>query len=295
MFKTLLLSSIVLMSGLANALEPVSSTAPVLDTSDLMTVLDSRAPQAEREAAMAKLRESAEAGNSFAMYDLGSLARQTRFKEDPVIRHDPGAALMWLTRAFDHGRLSAAFKLALVHRELGDQLEAMAWLQVHNYYLKGSHLPPDQQRPMPKYGPEARLMATLQEALDHESAETIRQRTIALLQKHGTQFESAKPTPTEDVDGCRVRPPPKGFRATNSRRVEPSVVEIVAIVEPDGSARDIVIMDSSPDFMSANMVRQFGFSIACPKIEEGAGDRRVFVPFRYGGFPKFQTRSRAPR
>lgn len=294
MFRNLLsAAALILCLGSASAQAPASSTKiPVLKTDVLITLLDSEASIADRQAAMKVMQESAAAGNSYAMYNLGSLARQARFKDDPVTRYDPGAALMWLTRAFDHGRITAAFKLAVVHRDLGDNVEAMAWLQVYTYYMKGHHLPADKQRPLPKRGAVVALLATLQAETKATPEETIRQRTIVLLSEHGTRYERAVPTPTEGIEGCRMRPPPKGFRNSVARRVDASLVELVAVVEPDGSAREMAVLDSTPDFMSASLVRQFGFAVACPKLEDNSDDRRVFIGFDYWGYMPSSNRQR---
>lgn len=276
----LLLSTLGLSSSLSAADRPFADV-PVLDTRHMAVVLDSRAEAAARQYALAEIRTAAEAGNSYAMYNLGSLARQSRFKDDPVVRHDPGAALMWLTRAFDAGRLTAAFKIAVTYRDLGDSLEAMAWLQAYNYYMKGGDKPlPDARLNWLRRGHVADLMAKLQDDLKGADPEAIRLRTIALLERHGTRFESALRTPTPDVSECRMKRPPKGFRAMVVHPVESSVVEIVAVVDPDGSARDVHIMDSTPDAMSANAMRQYGFRVFCPP-QDAAGERVVFVTWNF--------------
>ncbi|MBK8283852.1 MAG: hypothetical protein IPK97_02665 [Ahniella sp.] len=224
---------------------------------------------------------AADAGNSYAMYNLGTLARQSRFKDDGVVKYDPGAALMWLTRSFDAGRISAAFKIAVVHRELGDPLEAMGWLQVYSYYLKGGANPrPEKELGWLRRGPVADLMAKLQVDLKGTGEADIRARTVALLEYHGTRFEAAPRTPYPPIDDCGVKRPPKGFRASVVHPVQSSMVEIVAVVEPDGSAREVFVLDSTPDAMTVSFMRQSGFSVFCPKSEETA-DRHVFLNWNF--------------
>lgn len=279
------LRSLVLAAGFflapLSAAERPFADVPVLDPKHMAVVLDTRAGIAARQDALAQIRAAAEAGNSYAMYNLGSLARQSRFRDDGVVRHDPGAALMWLTRAFDAGRLSAAFKVAVTHRELGDPLEAMAWLQAYTYYMKGGDKPlPDARLNWLRRGHIADLMAKLQNDLKGTDPEAIRLRTIALLDQHGARFEAAGRTPVPEGRSCQVKRPPKGFRASVVHPVESSLVEIVAVVDPDGSARDVFILDSTPDAMSAKAMRQYGFSVVC-RAQDGADKHIVFLTWNF--------------
>lgn len=261
--------------------EPPMAQVPVLDPKHIAAVLDTRAETENRQVALAAIRQAADAGNSYAMYNLGSLARQSRFREDEVIKYDPGAALMWLTRAFAAGRLTAAFKVAVVHRELGDPLEAMAWLQVYSYYLKGGANPvPEARQQRLRRGHIADLMAKLQDDLKGTEEAQIRERTIALLEGHGTRFEAALPTPTPDMAACDVKRPPKGFKASIVHPVESSLVEIVAVVDQDGSTRDVFVLDSTPDAMTVSGIRQYGYNVFCPP-QESADARVVFVPWNF--------------
>jgi len=284
----------LLAMGLMTALVPGESAhaertvanVPTIDPKHLAVILDHRSESADRQVAMAAMREAADAGNSYAMYNLGSLARQARFKDDPIVRHDPGAALMWLTRSFDAGRLTAAFKIAVVHRELGDSLEAMGWLQVYTYYMKGGENPrPVEDLPWLRRGHVADLMAKLQKDLKGVDDTKIRERTIALLQQHGSRFDAAPRTPTIDanVNDCRVKRPPKGFRSAVVHPVESSLVEIVAVVDAGGSARNTLILDSVPDAMTASGMRQYGYNIHCP-AQENSDDRHVFLNWNFVNF-----------
>ncbi|AVP97638.1 hypothetical protein C7S18_10700 [Ahniella affigens] len=293
MLKQIALCAAMFVAVTGAHAEDTPAAASDFDSSIMVTLLDMKAPTADRHTALAALKQHAEAGNSFAMYDLGSLVHQTRFKDDAVIRPDPGAALMWLTRAFDNGRFTAAFKLATVHRELGDHLEAMAWLQVYTYYWKGGNR--TAQRSLPTSGAAAWLMARLQAELKSVPEESIRQRTIALLEAHGTKFEQAPATPSDSAEGCDVRPPPKGFRFDGSRRHDPSIVELVARIAPDGSASESFVMDSVPDPMAAKMARQFAFAIRCPEVSADSPERHAFILFNYRGTDPYRSRGRESR
>lgn len=295
MLRQMVLTAMLVAMATGARADVAQASVTGFDSGVMVTLLDTKAPLTDRQSALAELKRHAEAGDSFAMYDLGSLAHQKRFQDDTVIHYDPGAALMWLTRAFDHGRFTAAFKLAVVHRELGDHLEAMAWLQVYSYYYKGGSTSAKAERPLEASGAVAWLMAALQAALKSVPPETIRQRTIALLETHGAKFEQAPRISSTSADGCVVRPPPKGFRLEGSRRHDPSIIELVATIGPDGSASQSFVMDSVPDPMTAKMGRQFGFAIRCPEVAADSPERHAFVTFNYRGTDPYRVREREPR
>ncbi len=164
------------------ASEPAAAAVPAVSGQALAALISEPGSDEARQAA-AQLRIAAEAGNSFAMYDLGSLSRQHERKSGGALAYEPGLAIQWLLRSFRNGRKLGAYKLALSYRDIGDTLEAMAWIQVYSHYATGPETKSD--------GTIASLMATLYAELGEDQTDAIRQRTITLLQQYGPQFEAA--------------------------------------------------------------------------------------------------------
>lgn len=262
-FQSLLASALAFaLSAPSLASESAPSVAAVAPK-DLLLVIRADDDDATHGAA-ARLLAAAEAGNSFAMYDIGSLHRQSRRKNAAAFAYDPGKALRWLTRAFDGGRLTAAYKISLTHAALGDDMEAMAWAQVYSHYMHAA----EQKRGQPQQLRLA-LLNDLYSRVGRDREEAIRKRTIALLEQHGPRFEDrskhADPLHPEwirDAATCQVKELPKGLRP--AVRVPASgMVEYLVEIESDGSPGEFVSLDAAPHPMHARDLRQLVSRVEC--------------------------------
>ncbi|HQW82751.1 MAG TPA: hypothetical protein PLQ74_12910, partial [Pseudomonadota bacterium] len=132
-----LCSSLLAVAMMVSSLAQAAATTTLVAPADLMLAIRAKDDAATRAAAV-RLQASADAGGSHAMYDIGSLYRQSSRKGAAVFAYDPGKALKWLTRAFSAGRLTAAYKVALVYSQIGDDMEAMGWAQLYSQYVRPS-------------------------------------------------------------------------------------------------------------------------------------------------------------
>ena len=153
---------------------------------DLILAIRAQNDEATKAAA-ARLQAAAEAGDSFAMYDVGSLHRQSGRKGAAVFAYDPGKALKWLTRAFDSGRLTAAYKIALTYAAIGDDMEAMGWAQVYSHFMRPIEQRQDRQSQL-----RLALLNDLYARVGHDREDAIEERLMTLLDKHGPSFEAAR-------------------------------------------------------------------------------------------------------
>lgn len=238
-----------------------------------LKVLIADAQSEPAQQAAARLLALAEGGNSYAMYDVGSLARQSERKPGMALPYDPGLALKWLLRAFDNGRYTSAYKLALTYREIGDTLEAMAWAQVSDFYSKPTGKPA--AAPKGRRGGEgmiASLMASLYAELGNDKSEAIRLRTIALLQEHGPRYESALKRryiaaelgDIEIVADCALpRRLPRGIWQ-HGRARESAHVEALVRINAEGLPTEVHLLDFSRRALNATTTQNLVSSYRCP-------------------------------
>jgi hypothetical protein len=280
------------MIGILGLLAQMPATAeptvPAVSANDLAALISE--PQSEAaNAAAARLLRAAEAGNSFAMYDIGSLARQTERSGASSIAYDPGMALKWLTRAFDHGRLMASYKLALTYRDIGDTLEAMAWAQVYAHYQdeisRTESRTPSNVDAAPKQrsdGMVASLMAGLYAELGADKSESIRLRTIALLQEHGPRFEPAykrgvDPAHLGDIPRIEGCVPPKRMPRgiwQHGRIKDSAPVEALIQIDAEGRPLQVHLFDFSRKALNAASTMKLVMTYRCPAA---ASSRWTFV------------------
>jgi hypothetical protein len=248
---------------------PSLAAVPAVSGGDL-AILISAPESAPALDAAARLRQAAESGNSFAMYDLGSLSRQHERKRDSALGYDPGLALKWLLQAFRNGRDLAAYKLALTYREIGDTLEAMAWIQVYSHYNIGPKTKSD--------GAAASLMASLYDELGEDPHEAIRQRTISLLQQHGPQHEAASKRGIDaaslgDIalmdENCRwPKKLPRGLWQRGRIR-ESAYVEALVRIDDAGKPSEVHLMDYARRALHPATTRDLVLRYRCPIAADG--------------------------
>lgn len=263
-----LLAVAMMVSSLAQAAETTTLVAPA----DLMLAIRAKDDAATRDAA-ARLQAIADAGGSHAMYDIGSLYRQSSRKGAAVFAYDPGKALKWLTRAFDSGRLTAAYKVAITYASIDDDMEAIGWAQVYSHYIQ----------PREKSGSQQQLRLALLNDLyarigrNRESA--IDARLMSLLDKHGPDYEASQrrdepmhPDWIADGDECKVTKPLKG-KPEKTRIPEVGLVEYLVAIDTRGQPGDFVALDSAPHAMLERDLRAVVMRLDC---KPQAGTRYVF-------------------
>lgn len=254
----LFLSMFVCCASLAAA-PGAAMVAPL----DLILAIRAQNDEATKAAA-ARLQAAAEAGDSFAMYDVGSLHRQSGRKGAAVFAYDPGKALKWLTRAFDGGRLTAAYKIALTYAAIGDDMEAMGWAQVYSHFMRPIEQRQDRQSPL-----RLALLNDLYARVGRDREDAIEARLMTLLDKHGPRFEAARdraprrhPDWIADADECAVTLPPEGARA-EVRIPGNGLVEYLVAIDARGRPTELAALDATPQPMLERDLRPLVRRIDC--------------------------------
>lgn len=290
-FRSLLLSSFAL--AFTATVAAADSTAPAaVAPEDLALTIRAHNDEATRAAA-ARILAAAEGGNSIAMYDLGSLQRQSKRKGAAVASYDLDQAISWLTRAFDQGRITAAYKLSLAYAESGQPLEAMAWTQVFSYYTLHQRDPQGSEEPSSAHrNLVAAALKAAYERLDRSQEAAIRERTIALLEAHGPQFESNRGRVEPQhvgwalgADHCKFARPVKGSWVV-SRTPTTGLVEFLVAVQPNGGAAEVVALDSAPEPMHERQLRALAQRVTCTDASDQT--RYLFQNFTFHAGPRLE-------
>lgn len=184
LLRTLSLMAALLIAA-PSAVVLAAETEHAIAPADLMLVIRANDDDATKAAA-ARL-QAADAGNSFAMYDVGSLHRQSSRKGAAVFAYDPGKALKWLTRAFDGGRLTAAYKVALTYAAIGDDMEAMGWAQVYTHFVR-----PTEKRSGRQIQFRLALLNDLYARIGRDREDAIESRLMTLLDNARTKLRSGR-------------------------------------------------------------------------------------------------------
>lgn len=185
LLRTLSLIAALLIAA-PSAVVLAAETEHAIAPADLMLVIRAKDDDATKAAA-ARLQAAADAGNSFAMYDVGSLHRQSSRKGAAVFAYDPGKALKWLTRAFDGGRLTAAYKVALTYAAIGDDMEAMGWAQVYTHFVR-----PTEKRSGRQIQFRLALLNDLYARIGRDREDAIESRLMTLLDNARTKLRSGR-------------------------------------------------------------------------------------------------------
>lgn len=263
MFQSLLASALALALSAPSLANESAPTAAAVAPKDLLLVIRAADDEATHAAA-ARILAAAESGNSFAMYDIGSLHRQSRREHAAEFAYDPGKALQWLTRAFDDGRLTAAYKIALTYASLGDDMEAMGWAQLYSHYLR-----PSEQKSGKPQQLRLALLNDLYSRIGRDREDAIKARLMALLDKHGAKFEENRkqdeprhPDWIAEANGCKRTRRPRG-EAVQVRVEGHALIEYLVEIEPNGQVRDFAALDSAPSAMHERDLRPLVHRIAC--------------------------------
>ncbi|MBL0041853.1 MAG: hypothetical protein IPP28_12600 [Xanthomonadales bacterium] len=230
---------------------------------DLMLVIGAKNDEATKAAA-ARIQSAADAGNSFAMYDVGSLHRQSSRKGAAVFAYDPGKALKWLTRAFDGGRLTAAYKVALTYAAIGDDMEAMGWAQVYTHFVR-----PTEKRSGRQIQFRLALLNDLYARIGRDREDAIESRLMTLLDKHGPSYEAGvrrneprHPDWIDDEDDCKLTELPIRHNEPVRQPVD-GLVEYLVEIDTQGRPGAFVALDSAPQAMIERDLRDLVQRLDC--------------------------------
>lgn len=253
---------VLLAASLCCAADHSMAAAPIAP-GDLMLVIGAKNDEATKAAA-ARIQSAADAGNSFAMYDVGSLHRQSSRKGAAVFAYDPGKALKWLTRAFDGGRLTAAYKVALTYAAIGDDMEAMGWAQVYTHFVR-----PTEKRSSRQIQFRLALLNDLYARIGRDREDAIESRLMTLLDKHGPIYEAGvrrneprHPDWIDDEDDCKLTELPIRHNEPVRQPVD-GLVEYLVEIDTQGRPGAFVALDSAPQAMIERDLRDLVQRLDC--------------------------------
>ncbi|UXI68878.1 hypothetical protein [Tahibacter amnicola] len=228
------------------------------------------------------LLRQAEQKNATARYIAGVLYRLGHAHPAKLVPQNLDKSREYLLAAALDGMHAATFKLAEVEYQAGRYAEAMDWAQVHMHYL----------REQPGFDPRdakgaAALISRIAERLGTVEHETIRQRTITLLDRYGATIEAAHqarqatspPPPQLQIPGGKRRV--SGLSHTAVPPTESGNAEFYIAVDHEGRVSRFWLLDGGADGAFAEtfapIVRRSRFNPSKP----GDAPRVALVPFAY--------------
>jgi hypothetical protein len=258
----LIIRAVLALALTCPTLVAAADAAPVAPA-DLMLVVAAKNDAATKDAAK-RIEASAEAGNSYAMYNIGSLHRQSSRKGAAVFAYDPGKSLKWLTRAFSAGRLTAAYKVALIYSEIGDDMEAMGWAQLYSQYVRASERTTGQQQL------RLALIEELYRRIGRDRADAIEARKMTLMDRHGHDHETnQKNSEPQHADWAE-----RGLRCEASAAATDlasklqlpghSLIEFLVKVDGRGKVDAFATFDAAPYAVSERDLRALMKDLSCP-------------------------------
>jgi hypothetical protein len=281
----MLLHRLLFLFALSIPILSAAADAPVVAPHDLMLVIGAGNDDATHDAA-ARIQAAADAGNSYAMYDIGSLHRQSSRKGAAVFAYDPGKALKWLTRAFDGGRLTAAYKIALTYAAIGDDMEAMGWAQMYGHFVR-----PSEQRSGRQIQFRLSLLNDLYARVGRDRESAIEARLMTLLDKHGQSYEDGlrrseprHPDWVDDEDGCKLTPLPIHYEKP-MRQPDDGLVEYLVEIDTEGRPGAFAALDSTPQAMIERDLRDQVQRLDCKPLRR---TRYAFQNFHLQVGPRLQ-------
>lgn len=218
-------------------------------------LLDPAAPASAREALRRELLAQAAAGDADAQYVAGSLYRQGESHPAKVLPRDLDKARELLLAAALKGSLLAMAKLAQVEYDAGNYAEAMDWAQVFSHYWRESGDFEENRAHHLK-----NLLKQIGDKLTPNDDEVVRQRTIALLERHGATIEAAQAQQRAEAGqraGLRPvapRKPVQHLRRAALISNDSGMAEFYIAVDAKGRVAKFWVLDAVPGIAMAGQL-----------------------------------------
>lgn len=213
----------------------------------LQGLLDPATPASARTALVRELLAKAAAGDASAQYVAGSLYRQGEAHPAQVLPRDLDKARELLLAAALKGSLPAMSKLAQVEYDAGNYAQAMDWTQVFSHYWRESGDFDEERAHHLK-----NLLKQIGDKLVPSDDEVVRQRTIALLERHGATIEAALAQQRSEAaqrPGLRpvaARKPVQRLRRASLITDESGMAEFYIAVDAKGRVARFWVLDAVP-------------------------------------------------
>lgn len=270
MSELMLLRRLLFLVALLIPVVSAAVDAPAVAPGDLMLVIEAKNDEATKAAA-ARIQAAADAGNSYAMYDIGSLHRQSSRKGAAVFAYDPGKSLKWLTRAFAAGRLTAAYKVALVYAQIGDDMEAMGWAQLYSQYVR----PSERSGSVGQQQLRLALIDDLYARVGRDREDAIDARRMTLMDRHGRDHLANQ----DRAEAQHADWAPRGTRCTATAAADSlanqlqlpghSLIEFLIEVAPNGGVARYAVLDAAPFAVNERDLKALVEGLSCPDARAG--------------------------
>lgn len=269
LLRTLSLIAALLIAA-PSAVVLAAKAEPAIAPADLMLVIDAKNEEATKAAA-ARIQAAADAGNSYAMYNIGSLHRQSSRKGAAVFAYDPGKSLKWLTRAFAAGRLTAAYKVALVYAQIGDDMEAMGWAQLYSQYVR----PSERSGSVGQQQLRLALIDDLYARIGRDREDAIEARRMTLMDRHGRDHLANQDRAESQhgdwaTRGARCTATAAANSLSNQLQLPGhSLIEFLIEVAPNGGVARYAVLDAAPFAVAERDLKALVEGLSCPDARTG--------------------------
>ncbi|MCQ4167187.1 hypothetical protein [Tahibacter harae] len=258
-YAFVLATALSLPAALAGTAPPAAPAAEAgksqIDAWLLQGLLDPATPASAREALGRELLARAAAGDASAQYIAGSLYRQGESHPAQVLPRDLDKARELLLAAALKGSLPAMAKLAQVEYDAGNYAEAMDWTQVFSHYWRESG---DFDEDRAHY--LKNLLKQIGDKLGPSGDEVVRQRTIALLDRHGATIEAAlarqhsETGPRPGLRPAAPRKPAQRLRRAALITDDSGMAEFYIAVDARGRVAKFWVLDAVPGIAMAGQL-----------------------------------------
>jgi hypothetical protein len=205
-------------------------------------VLDGSVPLAQRQQALSKIEQEAQAGDQHDLYVLGSLYHMGQDAPGSLVQQDLVKASLYLGNAATRGSVLAMAKMAEIKLATRQYREAMNWAQIYGHYAL---LLPKGDRPRDGYAAE--LVQRIIDKLGKSAMPEVMRDVNSFIASHDADIRART---DGDLTGEVLHPWPKDkpYIAPNGR-IAPygGFADYLIAFNVDGSVAKVWLLDAVPD------------------------------------------------
>lgn len=240
-------------------------------------LLNPDTPLQERQAMFSDLEARAQGGDPKALYVAGSLYRIGNALPGSPVARDLAKARLYLSNAATHGEILAMAKMAELEVTSMHPMEAVTWAQIYGHYAM---LQPEAYRPSEGY------LAELVERASRGIGKAQLQDVVDHLNAFITAYDSSVRSGAQKIDTLSpdlvpVEIPHTSITFHSSDYLpQAGFADYLVAFAPDGTVKDILLLDATPDFKLGNMLRNKlkGYRVGSAPSPDSATVRYVFIP-----------------
>lgn len=287
----------LLSAGLLIAAPAFAATSLNFHLDDrLPTLLDAKAPAAERQAAFEAYRNDALGGDIAAQYFVGNLYRLGDRLPGNIVARDTDQAFRYLSTAGAHGFIIAMAKTAELELELGKPYEAMLWAQLYGHYEAYEDNKVNEANHRARVGGYyAGLLRRAYAAFGRDEAKTRSMQADyqAFVEQHDPDIRAGMALgidPRAAAEPGKVPRASRQVRLTSVKLAMPQhaqddLGEFVVAFDARGKATEVLLFDCTPDLgIAADMRNALRQVEAEPASDGKDAPRHAWVPINMQGF-----------